>query len=90
MTDVKKKQPLKLKLYLPELSELLQFRLGMKLVQEGKLKFIKKDEERLAEYLNNLESKDLQDVAMKMIIAYSVDNYTAINGLKLVKKDDEE
>lgn len=92
MTDVvkeKKTRPLRLKLILPDLNELLHFRLGMKLINDGKLKFTKKDEERLAEYLNSLESKELQEVAMRMIIAYSVDNYTAHNGLKLVKKDEE-
>jgi hypothetical protein len=89
--DVKetKSRPLRLKLILPELPELLHFRLGMKLINDGKLKFTKKDEEKLAEYLNNLESKELQEVAMRMIIAYSVDNYTALNRLKLVKKDEE-
>lgn len=89
MTDERKKNPLKLKLYLPKVHELLQFKLGMKLIQDGKLKFTMKDEKILAEYLNNLDSKELQEVAMRMIIAYSVDNYTAINDLKLVKKDEE-
>lgn len=80
----------RLKLFLPEKDDVMLWKDTMELLTTGDLKYTINDEKELAGYLESFDSRIEQDVAMRMIIMYSVDNYIELNRAKLVGENEKQ
>ena len=80
----------KLKLFLPTSDDIFHWEVAMKMISDGSLNFTKKDEKTLQDSLNDFDSKEKQQVALKMAISFAVDDYLNRNRLKMVKSYEKE
>lgn len=78
--------PTRLKLFIPSVDDLFHWEVAMKLIADGTITFTKKDSKILEDYLNTIESKEQQQVALKMIISFAVDDYLSRNRFKMAKE----